>query len=245
MGTLMSQLQVPLLRFPQCQGRRWLGAGTGPAPAMPWLRQDRVLPALPPGPGNGAELMAVPGLQRALVSGTWHARGHLQPVLRPVRSLPSLGTGGKNAQEWKIAGVRIKAPGKPKPVSPIRPLLLPCPYPAPCASCRAPLAFGTPWVAGAGWAGGAGAGWARGGGTQNGALTDAGGGLQQQRGVKARESTARRLHSTSCSSRWPLLPAPHLAVPPQPHQCFWLLMATLPSTLLAPQLLHPMAGARP
>lgn len=98
----MSQLQAPPLGFPQCQGRRWPGAGTGPAPAMPWLRQGRGLLVLPPGLGNGAELMAVPGLQRGLVSGTVHARGHLQPVLRPVRSLPSLGTGGKMPRNGKL-----------------------------------------------------------------------------------------------------------------------------------------------
>lgn len=34
---------------------------------------------------------------------------------------------------------------------------------------------------------------------------------------------ATRLRSTSCSSCWPLLPAPHLAVPPRPHQCSWQL----------------------
>lgn len=41
---------------------------------MPWLWWERVLLALPSGLGNGAEPMAAPGLQHALVSGTWHDR---------------------------------------------------------------------------------------------------------------------------------------------------------------------------
>ena len=43
---------------------------------MPWLQRERVLLALPLGLGNGAEPMAAPGLQHALVSGTWHDRRH-------------------------------------------------------------------------------------------------------------------------------------------------------------------------
>lgn len=43
---------------------------------MPWLGWEWVLLALPSGLGNGAEPMAVLGLQHAFVSGTWHDCRH-------------------------------------------------------------------------------------------------------------------------------------------------------------------------
>lgn len=43
---------------------------------MHWLQWERVLLALPSGLGNGAEPMAVLGLQPVLISGTCHDRRH-------------------------------------------------------------------------------------------------------------------------------------------------------------------------
>lgn len=80
-GTLASWLQTPLdggLYGAEAEGvwERRDGRRHGASPAMPWLWRERVLVALPSGLGNGAEPMAAPGLQHALVSCIWHNCRH-------------------------------------------------------------------------------------------------------------------------------------------------------------------------
>lgn len=54
--------------------------------------------------------------------------------LRSGHLLPGLGKGGNKPQQWKIAGVPIKAPRKPKPVSLTLPALPWVSVPVPCAT---------------------------------------------------------------------------------------------------------------
>lgn len=68
---------------------------------MPWLW--RVLLALPVGLGNGAEPMAVPGLQHALVSGAWHDLRRPTLFYDGYICFLAWETEGKTPQEWKIA----------------------------------------------------------------------------------------------------------------------------------------------
>lgn len=148
-GTLASWLQTPLdggLYGAEAEGvwERRDGRRHGASPAMPWLWRERVLVALPSGLGNGAEPMAAPGLQHALVSCIWHNCRHPSLFYDRYICFPAWEREEKKAQEWKMAGVPIKAPRKPKPVSPIQPPRLlqhGCPpqHPVPAAKPCSPL----------------------------------------------------------------------------------------------------------
>lgn len=78
-----------------------MGGGAGPAPPSPGCVGSGVLLTLPSGLGNGAEPMAAPGLQPALVSGTWHGRRHPSLVYDRDICFPAWEREGKNHSSGK------------------------------------------------------------------------------------------------------------------------------------------------